>query len=203
MTLNYEPSHDLGTHTSRTRGFKCRYCDPASDPKVPNQGRNASGMIALQPGDILMFRIGPGASWYQRLIGWGQRILKEQGGPNAYFHVGFVGPGIFKFYQSKPPAICNSDVPSPLPDYIEVYRLKNPLSDEQLKKIFTYANSQVGKWYNLLGVLTVGIIQIGSFAYCSQFTWQAYTYAGIVLCPWECLESPDDIAASPLLERVF
>lgn len=80
--------------------------------------------------------------------------------------------------------------------------MKVALTDDQLKKIFTYANSQVGKWYNLLGVLTGGYIQIGSFAFCSQFTWQSYTYAGIVLCPWETLESPDDIASSDLLTRV-
>ena len=93
-------------------------------------------------------------------------------------------------------------MPDPLPEHIEVYRLKQELTQDQLTKIFTYANSQIGKWYNFLGVLTGGFIQIGPIAFCSQFTWQAFTYAGIVLCPWEELESPDDIAASPLLNRI-
>lgn len=157
----------------------------------------------IQPGDILLFRVGPGAPWIARIIGWGQRMIGEQGSSgNAYYHVGFVGPGVFKYYESKPPRICNSDLPPLLPPYMEVYRLKNPLTTEQLQKIFAYANSQIGKWYNLIGVLTFGYIQIGNFAFCSQFTWQAFTYAGVVLCPWESLESPDDIAASDLLSRI-
>lgn len=157
----------------------------------------------LRPGDILLWRIGPGASWIDRLIGWGERKLGQTNSKVVnYYHVGFVGPGVFKFYQSKPPCICNSDVPIPLPDNIEIYRLKEPLTDDQLQLIFTYSNSQLGKWYNFLGVLTGGFVQVGSFAYCSQFTWQAYTHAGVVLCPWESLESPDDIAASTLLTRV-
>jgi hypothetical protein len=161
-------------------------------------------MIKVKPGDILMFKIAPGASWIDRLIGWGERRLGQTNSDKVnYYHVGFVGPGVFKFYQSKSPCICNSDMPVPLPDHIEVYRLKVELTDDQLKSIFTYANSQLGKWYNFLGVLTGGFIQIGNFSYCSQFTWQSFTYAGIVLCPWESLESPDDIAASSLLERVY
>lgn len=159
--------------------------------------------MILKAGDILIWRIDPGASWVDRLIGWGERVLRKTSTSQvSYFHVGFVGPGVFKFYQSKPPVICNSDIPTPLPLYIEVYRLKTPLEEDQLGKIYSYANSQLGKWYNFLGVLTGGFIQVGSFSFCSQFTWQAYTYAGIVLCPWESLESPDDIAASDLLLRV-
>ena len=157
-------------------------------------------MIQLKPGDILCWKAGPGARILDRLIAWGQRLLHQKG---QYYHVGFVGPGVLKFYQSKPPVICNVDVPIPFPDNIEVYRLKVQLTDDQLKAIFTYANSQIGKWYNFLGVISFGIIQVGSFAFCSQFTWQTYTYAGIVLCPWETLESPDDIAASLLLERIY
>ncbi len=155
--------------------------------------------MTIQPGDILCWKAGPGSSWLDRLVAWAQAIANDHG---DYYHVGFVGPGVFHFYQSKPPVICNSDIPKDLPDYVEVYRLKTPLTTEQLAKIFSYANSQLGKWYNFLGVISFGTIQIGSVAYCSQFVWQSYTYAGIVLCPWENLRSPDDIAASDLLVRV-
>ena len=157
----------------------------------------------IQPGDLLLWRVGPGASWIDRLIGWGERRLGQPSpNGNSYYHVGFVGPGCLKFYQSKPPCICNTTVPDPLPANIEVYRLKVPLTDDQLHRVYNYANSQLGKWYNFLGVLTGGFIQVGDFSFCSQFAWQAYTYAGIVLCPWETLRSPDDIAASPLIAKV-
>jgi hypothetical protein len=159
--------------------------------------------LQLRPTDILMWRIVPGASWVDRFIGWGERVLNQVGSKQVnYYHVGFVGPGVFHFYQSKPPKICNSDIPQDLPSNIEVYRLKVPMTDNQVKAVMTYANSQIGKWYNFLGVLTGGYIQVGSFSFCSQFTWQAFTYAGVVLCPWETLESPDDIANSDLLLRV-
>lgn len=157
----------------------------------------------LQPGDILMWRVDPGAPLLDRLIGWGERMLKQSDSAKKnYYHVGFVGPNYRNVYQSKPPAICCTEIPQPLPDNIEVYRLIVPPTPDQLKSIFTYANSQLGKWYNFLGVLTGGYVQIGSFQFCSQFTWIAYSAAGIQLCPFEFLESPDDIAASDKLTKI-
>lgn len=157
---------------------------------------------SLLPGDILMWRIAQGASLVPRLIGWAESKLGQGSKSRQYYHVGFVGPDNGHFYQSRPPKICNTPIPRPLPDYVEVYRLKQPPNAVELSRIFSYAESQVGKWYNFIGVLTWGYLQVGDLPYCSQFTWQAYTHGNILLCPWDKLESPDDIASSELLERI-
>lgn len=157
----------------------------------------------LQPGDVLMFRVDDGAPLIDRLIAWGERMLKQSNADKKnYYHVGFVSADPRKYYESKPPRICLTDVPQPLPDYVEVYRPLTPLTPDQLKKIFTYANSKIGTLYNFLGVLTAGYVQIGQFMFCSQFTWVSYSQASFYFCPYEFLESPDDIPVCPPLVLV-
>lgn len=150
-----------------------------------------------------MFRVDKGAPLMSRLIAWGERMLKQSDSDKRnYYHVGFVSADPRKFYQSKPPCICLSDVPQPLPDYIEVYRPITPLTPDQLKTIFAFADSKLGTLYNFLGVLTGGYVQIGQFMFCSQFTWIAYSKAGFYFCTYEFLESPDDIPTCPPLAYI-
>jgi hypothetical protein len=157
----------------------------------------------LQPGDILLWRIDPGAPWIDRLIGWGERRLGQSSGkPADYYHVGFVSAASGSFYQAKPPRVCLSAVPSPFPAYLEAYRLRVAPAPDALRKVFGYADSRLGKLYDFLGVLTGGFLEAGGLEFCSKFTNDAFSYAGIVLAPSEELISPDDIAASPLLARV-
>lgn len=159
----------------------------------------------LQPGDILLWRVDPGAPLWDRLIGWGERMLKQSNSEKKnYYHVAFVSADPRMMYSAEPPRIALLPVPSPIPDYIEVYRVKSESAPGpiQLGLIFKYADSQIGRFYNFLGVLTGGYVQVGKFLFCSQFTWIAYSNGGIWLCPYEFLESPDDVAASSLLMRV-
>lgn len=157
----------------------------------------------LQPGDVLLWRIDPGAPWVDRLIGWGERRL-GQGikGKADYYHVGFVSRIPGQFYESKPPRIALSPIPNPLPSYVETYRLRSPPHPDLLKAVFDYADTRVGNLYDFLGVLTGGFVEIAGLEFCSKFTNDSFSYAGIVLCPNQELISPDDIAASPLLQRV-
>lgn len=156
----------------------------------------------LQPGDILLWRIDQGAPLVDRLIGWGERGLGQSRGKADYYHVGFVSHNPRFFYQSKPLRICRSPVPQPLPEYLQVLRLISTPSEKQLEAIFNYADSRLGKIYDFIGVLTGGFLEIGGLEFCSKFTNNAFSYAGIVLSPSEELISPDDIAASLLLASV-
>jgi uncharacterized protein YycO len=157
----------------------------------------------LQPGDILAFKVGPEAPLLDRLIGWGERMLKQSNSDKKnYYHIAFVSHDPTHMYSAEPPRIGLLPIPSPIPNYIEVYRLINPPTADQLKQVFTYADSQLGNLYNFLGVLTGGYVQVGKFQFCSQFTWIAYNQGGIDLCPYEFLESPDDIANSKVLVQV-
>lgn len=159
--------------------------------------------MTLQPGDVLLWRIGPGAPWFDRLIGWGERRL-GQGikGKADYYHCGFVSRAPNLFYQAKPPRICLSPVPAPFPPYLEAYRLILPPTPERLKAVFDYADSRLGRPYDWMGVLTGGFVEIGNLEFCSKLLNNSFSYAGLVLRPDEELISPDDIAASPLLFRL-
>lgn len=84
---------------------------------------------------------------------------------------------------------------------LETYRVKG-LTPDQLQQVMAFCQSRIGRRYDLLALLTFGYLQIGPSAVCSQFVWEAFTAAGICLCPFRDLTSPDDIAASACLERV-
>jgi hypothetical protein len=157
----------------------------------------------LQPLDILMWRIDPGASWIDRLIGWGERKTKQSNSEKVnYYHTGLVAQDSSQFYQAKPPRVCVSPVPNPLPSYMEVYRLRKPASYEQFKEIYRYADSRLGNWYDFLGVLTAGFVQVGGLEFCSKYLNNSFDNGGIVIVPAHLLISPDDIVASPKLVRV-
>jgi hypothetical protein len=157
----------------------------------------------ILPGDILAFRVDPGAPVLDRLIGWGERMLKQSNSDKKnYYHVAIASQDPTMMYSAQPPRIGLFPIPAPLPDYIEIYRLINPQSPVELSAMYSYLTSRLGVPYNFLGVLTGGYIQIGSFEYCSQLTWIAETYGNRTLCPYEFLESPDDIVNSKILVQI-
>lgn len=158
----------------------------------------------LQPGDILAWRITPEAKWFDRLIGWGERRIGEVNSQTVnYYHVGIVGVDPLHFYDSQPGGVDNRDLPKPLPDNVEVYRFKEPLTPDELLKMWTYANSQKGRGYNYLGVLTAGLVQVFGKPFCSELVWRIGTYAARFICPWQTCLSPDDIVASLYLTRII
>jgi hypothetical protein len=159
--------------------------------------------VILQPGDLLFWRIDPGASWVDRLIGWGERRLHEPHSDTVnYYHVGIVGPDALHYYNSAPGGVKNNPIPNPWPSYIEVRRFIRLLDNIQLDKMWQYANSQIGTGYNYVGVLSAGLIEILGKPFCSELVWRILTYAGVVICPWETCLSPDDLAASVLIAPV-
>ena len=159
--------------------------------------------MILKPADILLWRVAPGAAWLPRLIGWAQdKLLHHPENAPDYYHVGMIAQDGISYYESIPPRVTKTDIDWPLPDYVEVYRLIIPPTQDQLKKMFSYAESLQGKLYNVIGIISFGHIQIGDFPYCSQYVWRICTQADILLCPWDELEGPDEIAASLKLMKV-
>ena len=113
-----------------------------------------------------------------------------------------VGPDYRHLYDSRPGGVNNRLVEDSATPDMEVYRMIEPFTDDELNAMWTYANSQKGVGYNWIGVLTVGMIEVWGKPFCSELVWRMATYAGRVLCPWETCLSPDDIAASLLIKRV-
>lgn len=159
--------------------------------------------MILKPGDILLWRITPESPWFDRAIGWGETKTGQVNSKFVnYYHAGIVGVDPLHFYDSRPGGVKNDLIPIPWPSYIEVYRMKVPFTDDELKKMWIYANSQLGVGYNWIGVLTAGLVQIMGKPFCSELVWRIATYAGRFICPWKTCLSPDDIAASLQLERI-
>ena len=172
---------------------------------VSDSRTKASGsiLIKLQPGDILLWRIGPSASWIDRLIGWGERKTGDINSAQVnYYHAGMVGPDALHYYESKPGGFRNTPIPSPWPDYLEVKRFIIPLTPDELTKMWIQANSQLGTGYNYIGVLSAGFIEVAGKPFCSESVWRLCTFAARVICPWKKCLSPDDLEASSVLRTV-
>lgn len=165
-----------------------------------------------EPGDIILFRVGAHPSLMGKLIDWGQKIINRDLHAIAYEHIVIVGwyGDIVEAYWPKVRSRIYSPVGTP---NAEVYRVRGITQKQIAKGVLAYAYGHVGEWYNMTGLLTLGLIQLGHSVVCSQFVWKCFTgfdymavgyeAAGITLCPSESFITPDDIAASPLLVRVF
>lgn len=161
-------------------------------------------MIEFCPGDILLFRVSSSSNWLDKIIGWGQRVIHEAPTDAAYCHVALVGPDSSHMFEAKWPKIHN--VPIDLKAIqknivLEVYRVK-AITAQEVDQVMNFAQGRIGRRYDILAILTFGYVQIGPSAVCSQFVWESFTAAGLCLCPWRDLTSPDDIANSGLLEKV-
>lgn len=160
--------------------------------------------MILRPGDLLLFRISASSNWLDRLIGWGQRKIHQAPTDASYCHVAIVGPDSLSIYEAVWPRIHNvvleiEKIQKTL--ILETYRVKG-ITPEQVERVMAAAKRGVGKRYDVLAILTFGLLQMGPMAVCSQFAYECFLDADIVLCPWADLESPDNIAASPCLIRV-
>jgi uncharacterized protein YycO len=159
--------------------------------------------VNIQPSDILLWKVDAESSLVDRIVGWAER---KSGQPSIdgtqFYHVGIIGPDALHYYDSAPGGIKNSIISAIWPDHLQVYRFKKPVTPDQQKLMWSYANSQIGVGYNWIGALTLGWIEVAGKPFCSEFVWRVCTYAGIVICPWQTFLSPDDIAVSSMLRRV-
>lgn len=93
---------------------------------------------------------------------------------------------------------------------IHLMRLKNPLNDEQRKKIEIFVRDKVGMRYNKIEALKSGLAQRGLLSpgddeqrmFCSRLVAEAYKFAGINLVenPQYC--TPEDLKRSSLLYEI-
>lgn len=152
----------------------------------------------LQPGDLILYPVNSKSDWISRLVGWGQKLIHQAPSQESYSHVAIAGPDTAHMYEAYWPKIRVTNIRL---QEAEIFRIKD-ITPEQVARMLDYCKSHVGEWYDLLGILTLGKIQIGGTKWCSQYAYYAALAAFIVLCPPEDVESPDDIAASPLLVRL-
>ena len=158
--------------------------------------------MILQPCDVLMFRAGPGAPLLGRLIGWAETALRQPGsGQRNYYHVAFVSDDTRLMWSAQPPVIDRYPIVSPLPDYIEVRRPAPALTPAEVANILAYAQTRRGVWYDFIGCLTAGYVEVGGLEFCSKFLNDAFSHAPRVVVPDATLISPDAVGSAPMLQE--
>jgi hypothetical protein len=106
-------------------------------------------------------------------------------------------------YSSQPPKINLYPISDPLPFNVEVYRLKVAPSQDQIAAIFAYAESRRKRCYDFIGVLTVGMVELGGLEFCSKYTEDSFAAGQIVLSSAIQFPTPDQIVCSPLSSRIL
>lgn len=162
----------------------------------------------IQPADILLFRVAKQSSTLDKLIGWGQKVIHQAPTLAEYCHAALVGPdyapGQPSMIEARWPRVHR--IPLDIADLekrnpVEVYRVKD-MTPAQIEDVLGYAMEHVGVRYDMLAILTFGVLQLGNCDVCSQLDWESFTPAGIALCPFQGLLSPDDLAAAKGLIRI-
>ena len=176
-------------------------------------------MVQIQPADLILLRVGPGSTILDRAIGICQQWIGEAPPFTQEFcHAAIIGPVWTEALASQYPNLtidigANTIIEArwpkvkigqlDLPDLltrnpVDFYRI-NGITPAQASKIIEYAQDDIGDWYDLAGIFTLGYIQLGHALVCSQYVWKwALNGAGIELCPYSALISPDDLAGSKI-----
>lgn len=121
-----------------------------------------------------------------------------------FCHVGIIGMDGKTIIEARWPKVKIG--PLDIPDLetrnpIDFYRVKG-ITPARAAEIVANAQKDIGKWYDLGAIFTMGVIQLGHAGVCSQYVWKWFIDSGIVLCPMTSFISPDDIASSTLTEKI-
>lgn len=156
-------------------------------------------MIEPQAGDFILYPCDPRSAFSSRFVGAGE-LLVGLGGhakqmyshaaifsytPGYQYEATFPFTGHFKIDKSR---------------VYEVWRIGSPTA-QQRSKIIEWCEEHVGDLYNLIGVLTCGLIELPGTYYCSQFGCLAYAAAG--LHPGDLIMSPNSIPEYPGARMIY
>ena len=166
-------------------------------------------MSGPNPGDF--FTTATTGKWYDRFFAWAIRFFTATKVPakrswrtlwrnHVWVYPTVNHAGIFLGYGEIAEAVKKLKIGS-IAEYPDASWSKIPLTAGQRAKIIEFADNQVGKGYNWLGLLGVGLAQErfgthlkeltrswwvkqlsdGKSWFCSQFVDAAYAYAGVQL----------------------
>ncbi len=156
-----------------------------------------SGKLA-RPGDVILYPANGKSALSSRLVAAGEILAGFGGGLEQYSHAAILAatPG-FQF-EATFPRTCFSPVDISRP--YEIWNVGDP-SPAQRNRILRWCKENVGRWYNLIGVLTADFIRLPGTYYCSQFAGTAYAAAGLAV--GDAIMTPDSIPDTPGSELVW
>lgn len=145
-----------------------------------------------QPGDIILYTVTPKSGWTSKLVAVGELFWGAGRGAKAYSHAAVLSYTKGRQFEAKWPLTGFYPVDSSRP--YEVWRITG-VTDEQRKAVLRWCQAHTGQLYDMVGLLTFGLIRSRHRAVCSQFVGRAYAAAGIRIAPeGKRLLSPNAIA---------
>jgi len=149
-------------------------------------------------GDIVVWKVIKNTkSWFSRLLAWAFPKI-GQGGTvckPSFSHSAVLSEKYGYVYESTWPKTRHA--PIPYKDYVnyelEVYRISG-ITHAQRITILRTCQENLGKWYDVLEILSFGLINLRKYDACSEYVRRAYRAAGITLGKKkDYLVSPNEI----------
>jgi hypothetical protein len=161
----------------------------------------------LKPGDLLLYRIdlkaGGFKHWVSKLIGFFQPCIGEAGTlKTTYSHIAMVDSDINYLLESTWPVARRVLIEIPeSPVTIDVFRVKNAEEISSGAKradiAIDWAHKHLGTHYDILMLLSMGLIDVHNQEVCSMYASKAWQSAGDILSvegKKDKLISPNEIA---------
>jgi len=153
----------------------------------------------IMPGDILLWKVHGRSNLLAKLIGFFSVILGQGGSYHReYAHAAICENNEYCLEMTWPRSKRSKIKYN---DDIELWRIRGITKEKAIKAI-EWAKSNLGIPYNLLHLLTFGIL--GGFG-CSDFVAKAYANQGIILSiegKEDKVVSPNEIADSKLTIKI-
>ena len=127
-----------------------------------------------EPGDIIAYTVNGASGWTSKFVAIVQLIFGLGRGVENFSHLTLVSDKPGWEYGAQWPKVGH--FPIDKSRAYEVWRVSG-LTLHQRREIIWYAQSRVGDWYNMLGLLTGGLLQLHHSEVCSQEVGDAYAWA--------------------------
>jgi uncharacterized protein YycO len=157
----------------------------------------------LQPGDIILCRVTERSPIHDKLIAFGEWVMRKKFTRSSYCHVMMVDSDTELVLEAVWPKthLVKADWEAREKKYaLEVYRVKGATLVQKAKAIH-WAHKNLGVWYNV-GLLLFGWFPKKHEVICITYAMKAWAYAGSPLMKNEKLPSPDELAVSTKLKRI-
>ncbi len=159
--------------------------------------------MKIRQGDVIMYPVTGRSGLTSKLVAIGELLFGAGHGFEQYSHVAIASKRPGYQWEWKWPWSGEYHIDKNRP--YEVWRIGNP-TEEQREKILEYCARHRGEWYNMIGLLTFGLLGLKRTAVCSQGAGRAYAHAGIRIgAEGKPLLSPNAIAdkhVSRMMDRV-
>lgn len=129
----------------------------------------------MRPGDIVLYPVSGCDSWESRIVGIGQLMFGSGKGHEQFSHAAVLSEKPGWEWEAKWPRVGHYAI-----DQARNYEVRRPkrYTDEQRQKVLSWFGVHAGDRYDLVCLLTFGLVQLPGAAVCSQAVDLALRFAG-------------------------